>query len=54
MAVLEKPRIGSVSGSHGVRRKDFDKLVSTCENPPKAPQSLRELVAFGASLLKKG
>jgi hypothetical protein len=49
------PKFGkSYTGSHMVPKRHFDRIVATCENPPPAPDALRELIARGSALLKRG
>lgn len=38
---------------HAVRRSDYDRLVRTCENAPKATAELKAHVAAGKALIKK-
>lgn len=44
---------GGYTGVLGVRPRNFTKLVSSCENPPKASPALRALMADAKKLVKK-
>ena len=49
-----KPKYdGSPRPTLAVNRRDFDRMVKTCENAPRANDSLRALMAAGARLIKQ-
>lgn len=50
---MAKPKPdGRRPSSSTVRRRDFDRMVETCENPPRASDRLRSFVAAGQQLVK--
>ena len=43
---------GRSSSVQFVRPKDFVRIASACENPPKASQALKDFVARGRAIRK--
>lgn len=44
---------GDYSVAHTVRWGDFSKLVSRCENPPRASQALKDYLGSAPPFVKK-
>jgi hypothetical protein len=52
MAALPKPD-RAFTGAHLIGRGSFNRLVETCENPPKANDALKQFVIQGKKLLQR-